>query len=82
MPTVLRFGGLRVVIYPNDHRPAHIHVIGSEAEAVFNLNCPAGPVTVRENYGFSRPEITRIVDELLNHLERLCAEWEKIHGDD
>jgi hypothetical protein len=49
---------------------------------VFNLNCPAGPVTVRENYGFSRPEITRIEDELLNHVERLCAEWEKIHGDD
>ena len=71
-----------MVIYPNDHRPAHIHVIGSEAEAAFNLNCPAGPVTVRENYGFSRPEITRIGDELLNHVEPLCAEWEKIHGDD
>jgi hypothetical protein len=82
MPTVLRFGGLRVVIYPNDHRPAHIHVIGSEAEAVFNLNCPAGPVTLRENYGFSRPEITRIEDELLSHLERLCGAWEKIHGND
>jgi hypothetical protein len=58
VPTVLRFGGLRVVIYPNDHRPAHIHVIGSDAEAVFNLNCPAGPVMLRENYGFSLPEIT------------------------
>ncbi|WHZ20694.1 MAG: hypothetical protein OJF55_002843 [Rhodanobacteraceae bacterium] len=28
MPTILRLGGLRVVIYPNDHRPAHVHVIG------------------------------------------------------
>jgi len=28
MPTVLRFEGLRAVIYPNDHRPAHVHVIG------------------------------------------------------
>jgi hypothetical protein len=26
MPTVHRFDGLRVVIYPNDHRPAHVHV--------------------------------------------------------
>src|SRR3546814_10225859 len=25
MPTVLRIDGLRVVIYPNDHRPAHVH---------------------------------------------------------
>jgi hypothetical protein len=28
MPTVLRVGGLRVVIYPNDHPPAHVHVLG------------------------------------------------------
>jgi len=42
--------GLRVVVYPNDHRPAHVHVIGRGCEAVFNLNCPAGPVELRENY--------------------------------
>ncbi len=60
LPTVLRFGGLRVVIYPNDHRPAHVHVIGRGCEAVFNLNCPAGPVELRENYGFSRREFVRI----------------------
>ena len=40
MPTVLRFNGLRAVIYPNDHRPAHVHVIGRGYEAVFNLHCP------------------------------------------
>jgi hypothetical protein len=61
LPTVLRFGGLRVVIYPNDHRPAHVHAIGRGGEAVFNLNCPAGPVELRENYGFSRREIVRTV---------------------
>ena len=44
MPTVLRFDGLRVAVYPNDHRPAHVHVVGGGCEAVFNLNCPAGPV--------------------------------------
>ena len=45
--------GLRIVIYPNDHRPAQVHVIGSGNEAVFNLGCPLGPVHLRENYGFS-----------------------------
>lgn len=30
MPTVARIGSLRVMIYPNDHRPAHVHVIGGE----------------------------------------------------
>ncbi|WP_090731378.1 DUF4160 domain-containing protein [Azotobacter beijerinckii] len=37
MPTALRFNGLRAVIYPNDHRPAHVHVMGHGCEAVFNL---------------------------------------------
>ena len=38
MPTILRTGSLRVVVYPNDHRPAHVHVMGDSDEAVFELN--------------------------------------------
>ncbi len=68
MPTVLRIGNLRVVIYPNDHRPAHVHVIGPEHEALFHLNCPAGPVDLRENYGFSTREIIRIIAALTKPL--------------
>ena len=55
MVTVLRSDGFRVVIYPNDHRPAHVHVIGAGKEAVFNLHCPKGPPELRENYGFRSP---------------------------
>jgi len=33
MVTVLRAHGLRVVIYTNDHRPAHVHVFGDEQQA-------------------------------------------------
>ncbi|HWY55041.1 MAG TPA: DUF4160 domain-containing protein [Terriglobales bacterium] len=80
MPTVLRFEELRVVVYPNDHRPAHIHVIGRGCEAVFNLNCPPGPVKLRENYGFSRREITHIGKVLTDHMAELWAAWESIHG--
>ena len=70
---------MRVVIYRNDHRPAHVHVIGPGCEAVFNLNGPAGPVELRENYGFSRREIAQIESMLMDHLIGLCSEWERIH---
>lgn len=80
MPTVERLGGLRVVIYPNDHRPEHVHVIGNGHEAVFELHCPQGPPALRENYGFSRPELGRIGLDLAKRLARLCAEWSNIHG--
>jgi hypothetical protein len=80
MPTVLRIGGLRVVIFTNDHGPAHVHVKGAEGEAVFNLNCPSGPPTLRDSYGFKRPDIGGMMAALSAALEILCAEWRAIHG--
>jgi hypothetical protein len=79
MPTVLRFDGLRVVIYPNDHRPAHVHVIGPSGEAVFILNCPDGLLELRESFGFSRQMLGRIAACLAAHLALLCAAWSEIH---
>lgn len=48
MPTIFSYAGHRVVIYSNDHRPAHVHVLGSGCEAVFELACPWGPPCLRE----------------------------------
>lgn len=81
MVTVTRIGGLRVVIYSNDHRPAHVHVIGAGCEAVFKLHCPGGPPELRENYGFSRQALDGIKRALAVQVARLCNEWETIHGD-
>jgi hypothetical protein len=81
MPTVLRLDHLRVVIYPNDHRPAHVHIIGGGCEAVFNLHCPAGPPELRENYGFSRQELTRMQAALATALATACNHWSMIHGE-
>ena len=68
-----------MVIYPNDHRPAHVHVIGS-CEAVFKLNCPEGPPELRENYGFPASELSKIKAALAEKMALLCAEWRRIHG--
>jgi hypothetical protein len=80
MPTILRFAGLRVVIYVNDHRPAHVHVIGNGCEAVFQIHCRESRISLRENYGFRRSELTRLENELNPQLDTICREWEKIHG--
>lgn len=81
MPTVTRLDGLRVVIWPNDHRPAHVHVVGADGEAVFNLRCPHGPPELRESYGFKLPDLNRIEAALASAITTLCAEWRRIHGD-
>ncbi len=82
MPTVLRFNGWRVVIYPNDHRPAHVHIIGPDREAVFSLNTPDGPVALRESVRFRLAEIQRIEKVLNGHLNELQLAWDRSHGDD
>jgi Domain of unknown function (DUF4160) len=82
MPTILKLDGLRVVIYPNDHSPAHVHVIGKTAEAVFELHCWEGPLTLRESYGFRKKELRRLMTQLDAQLELLCNEWETIHDAD
>lgn len=80
MPTVLRFEGLRVVIYLNDHRPAHVHVTGTEGEAVFILNCPDGPPELLESYGrFNSRKLGRIQNDLSAHPFDLCQKWSEIH---
>jgi hypothetical protein len=80
MPTVLRLGSLRIVIYPNDHWPTHVHVIGQGNSAIFNLNCPAGPLSLRVNFGFSEHESHDIQAKLQNQIAELCKAWEEIHG--
>jgi hypothetical protein len=79
MPTVLRLGSLRVVIYPNDHRPAHVHVSGQGHSAVFELNCPGGPLRLRQNVGFPEHQINKIAAELETHISALCEAWRQIH---
>ncbi len=63
-----------------DHRPAHVHVIGPGGEAVFFLNCPVGPVSLRESFGFTGQVLRSVEAELNEALPGLCAAWETIHG--
>jgi hypothetical protein len=81
MPTILRIDGLRVAVYPNDHRPAHVHVIGNGCEAVFFLNEPRGPSELRENFGCSKKEVRFIKNRLNANFNLLCDEWRRVHGE-
>jgi Domain of unknown function (DUF4160) len=80
MPTVDRLKGLRFVIYPNDHRPGHVHVIGSGREAVFNLSHDPESVTLRENHGFSLAEVRDLATFIAMRHVHLLSQWERIHG--
>lgn len=77
VPTVMTIDGLRVVIYPNDHEPAHVHVMGDGNEARFALE---GAIELIENYGFRSRAIGRIKAALTERQVELIARWREIHG--
>jgi hypothetical protein len=76
MPTVLRIDGLRVTIYPNDHPPAHVHVLGPGWVVVVNLIGPA----VREAIGCDEREARRVLRLIEDRKEALMDAWERFHG--
>ena len=81
MPTIFRTRrGHAVRIYPNDHRPAHVHVVGPQAEARFELLCDQQAIRLLSNYRFSRSQLNSIAAELVGQIDRLCDAWREIHG--
>jgi hypothetical protein len=77
MVTVLRAQGLRVVIYVNDHPPAHVHVFG-DGEAKINVAC-GGPPELMWADGMSRGEVRRALRLVAEHRDHLLARWEELH---
>ena len=51
MPTVLRLGSLRVVIYPNDHEPPHVHLVGPDCHARIRLGTDKRKPSILSNDG-------------------------------
>ena len=79
MVTVLRAQGLRVVIFANDHPPAHVHVFG-DGEAKINLLGPDGSPALIWADGMSRGEIRRAMRIVVEQQMMLLTHWKDIHG--
>ncbi len=65
-----------MVIYPNDHRPAHVHAVKPDREAVFFLNCPDGPPELRENEGLTASQLRNVAAAIAEQLEQCCEKME------
>jgi hypothetical protein len=78
MVTVLRSDGFRVVIYINDHLPAHVHVFGN-GEAKINLVGEDGPSLVWAD-NMTRGEVRRSMRIVAEQRAFLLQRWRDIHG--
>lgn len=79
MVTVLRAGGLLVVIFVDDHQPAHGPVFG-DGQARINLRGAGGSPELVRAEGMTRAEVRRARPAVVAQQAPLLARWEDIHG--
>lgn len=78
MPTILKAGGFRVMIYFNDHRPAHVHVVRGAEEAVFYLGDETTRPGIRENLGMSPKHLRAALSIVEDEQAKLLMAWREI----
>jgi len=76
MGTVHREPGFTFHIWPNDHRPPHVHVWKGGEVALINLS----PVSVRDRRTMKRRNLRNAVVLVHRHAELLLSKWEALHG--
>ena len=80
MPTLLLVGGYRIVVYPNDHGPAHLHVVG-DGHAKFLIGSAPDDVRLFEQEGISARDLRRIAEAIIDRHRECLAGWRNYHGD-
>lgn len=80
MPTILRIGSLRFVIWPNDHSPAHVHVFSGDGEAKIGIGATRSHPWLIENRRMSRRDLAMALAKVFEHRELLLSKWKEIHG--
>jgi hypothetical protein len=79
MVTIHRALGLRVVIFVDDHEPAHVHVFG-DGEAKINLAGSGDEPELVWAAGMKRGEVRRAMALVKEHRRDFAACWRQIHG--
>jgi hypothetical protein len=79
MVTIYRAHGMRVVIFSDDHEPAHVHVFG-DGQAKINLAGPGGLPELVWVVGMTRTEVRRAMQLVTDQQAAFLARWREVHG--
>ena len=77
MVAVLRAPRLRVVIFVNDHLPAHVHVLGDGEAKINLLEADGAPALVWAD-GMRRGDVRHAMRLVMEQQTFLLERWEEI----
>jgi Domain of unknown function (DUF4160) len=75
MPTIAIIAGVRIIIYPKDHLPPHLHAKYAEHEAMISI--ATGDVL---EGSLPRAKLTEIKDWLAAHREQVAYVWQEVRA--
>jgi hypothetical protein len=78
MPTIAEIDGIRIMMFPFDHDPPHVHAFGAD----FRVKLAVSDARVLETRGTIGPAVLRRVRQwVLGHRVRLNQLWvDAAHG--
>lgn len=81
----LLVGGIRFVIYSNDHPPRHLHGFLSGTEVIVDLLADGGVALANRKdairpFNAKRSDVKKVLTAAAYNFEALVALWEGIHG--
>jgi Domain of unknown function (DUF4160) len=79
MVTIFRSQGLRVVIFTDDHEPAHVHVFG-DGHVKINLLGEGDEPELIFARDMKRSDIRRAVQIVIDNQSEFLEHWRDIHG--
>ena len=79
MVTVHRAHGFRIVVFVDDHEPAHVHVFG-DGEAKIKLNGTDGVPELISAVGMKRADLRHAMRVVKEQRVYLLERWSAIHG--
>jgi hypothetical protein len=77
MPTIIRQNGFRIVIFPNDHIPPHVHVFKSGAEVRIEIGEEPTLLSVEGKIG--NKDLAKALNLVIEHQIELLEKWKEIH---
>jgi hypothetical protein len=79
MVTVWRAEELRIVMFVEDHLPAHVQVLG-DGQATINLERAGRDIELVWADGMTNGEVRRAMRVVRSQRARLLRRWRELHG--
>lgn len=80
MPTLINKDGFQVIIWTDDHEPAHVHIFRAEFEMIVCLGDESTAVSVREIYGMRGRNFRNALKLIIENQTFLLEKRREIHG--